>query len=155
MAEKNIPIDPCKDSILTERVGDLFSCPATASMGHCVSRDLHMGKGIAVIFKKKFGGVAALKAQNKEIGECSVLLDNSRYIYYLITKEKYNYKPKLASLRQAVCAMRDHCVLNDVKELCLPKIGCGLDRLVWKDVKQILIDTFKETNIQLSVYSLS
>ena len=43
--------------------GDLFSCPDTASLAHCVSEDMHMGKGIAVLFKKKFGGVPELKSQ--------------------------------------------------------------------------------------------
>ena len=42
--------------------GDLFSCPDTASMAHCVSEDMHMGKGIAMLFKKKFGGVDILKS---------------------------------------------------------------------------------------------
>lgn len=44
--------------------GDLFSCPKTASLAHCVSSDLRMGKGIAVAFKKTFGGVEELKQQS-------------------------------------------------------------------------------------------
>ena len=43
--------------------GDLFSCPATASLAHCVSEDMAMGKGIAIVFKKRFGGVRELKEQ--------------------------------------------------------------------------------------------
>lgn len=43
--------------------GDLFSSPKTASLAHCVSEDLRMGKGIAVAFKKTFGGVEELKQQ--------------------------------------------------------------------------------------------
>ena len=43
--------------------GDLFSCPATASLAHCVSEDMAMGKGIATVFKKRFGGVRELKEQ--------------------------------------------------------------------------------------------
>ena len=48
---------------LLSTAGDLFAC--SASLAHCVSQDLHMGKGIAAIFKKKFGGVGQLKAQSK------------------------------------------------------------------------------------------
>lgn len=47
----------------TEKCGDLFTSPPTASLAHCVSEDLHMGKGIATIFKKEFGRVGELKAQ--------------------------------------------------------------------------------------------
>ena len=43
--------------------GDLFSCPSSSSLAHCVSEDMAMGKGVAVLFKKEFGGVGDLKAQ--------------------------------------------------------------------------------------------
>jgi len=35
--------------------GDLFSVAVDVSLAHCISRDSNMGKGIAVIFEKKFG----------------------------------------------------------------------------------------------------
>lgn len=47
----------------SEMHGDLFSCPKTASLAHCVSADLRMGKGIASTFKQRFGGVDELKEQ--------------------------------------------------------------------------------------------
>ena len=47
----------------SEVKGDLFSCPRTASLVHCVSEDMAMGKGIAKEFKKQFGGVQELKGQ--------------------------------------------------------------------------------------------
>ena len=34
--------------------GDLFSSEPDTSLAHCISRDAHMGKGIAVPFAKKF-----------------------------------------------------------------------------------------------------
>ena len=36
-------------------------------MAHCVSEDMHMGKGIAVLFKKKFGGVEELRKQGETL----------------------------------------------------------------------------------------
>ena len=50
---------------LSEVKGDLFSCPDSASLVHCVSEDLHMGKGIATLYKQKFGGVGELKSQGQ------------------------------------------------------------------------------------------
>lgn len=47
----------------SEIKGDLFTCPSTASLAHCVSEDMAMGKGVAVLFKKEFGGVGELRAQ--------------------------------------------------------------------------------------------
>uniref|UniRef100_A0A3B3X625 Macro domain-containing protein n=1 Tax=Poecilia mexicana TaxID=48701 RepID=A0A3B3X625_9TELE len=43
--------DMCKIKYVT---GDLFSAPNQESLAHCVSEDLRMGKGIAVLFKKNF-----------------------------------------------------------------------------------------------------
>ena len=34
---------------------------------HCISADVKMGKGIAVLFKKKFGKVDEIKKQGKQI----------------------------------------------------------------------------------------
>lgn len=48
---------------ITEVKGDLFDCPGNYSLAHCVSQDLHMSKGIAAIFKEKFGGLDELRAQ--------------------------------------------------------------------------------------------
>ena len=50
---------------LSEVKGDLFSCPTSTSLVHCVSEDMHMGKGIATLFKQKFGGVGELKSQGQ------------------------------------------------------------------------------------------
>ena len=47
--------------------GDLFSCPTTSSLGHCVSEDMAMGKGVATLFKKNFGGVGELRAQGSSV----------------------------------------------------------------------------------------
>ena len=47
----------------SEARGDLFSCAADASLAHCVSEDMALGKGIAKEFKKRFGGLRDLKAQ--------------------------------------------------------------------------------------------
>lgn len=45
--------------------GDLFSCPSTDALAHCISEDCRMGAGIAVLFKKKFGGVQELLDQSE------------------------------------------------------------------------------------------
>lgn len=58
--------------VLKEIKGDLFSCPASTSLAHCVSEDLRMGKGIATLFKTKFGRVSELKAQGNELPGYSV-----------------------------------------------------------------------------------
>ena len=70
---------------VVEVTGDLFSCPSTVSLCHCISTDIAMGKGIAVAFKQYFGGVTELKQQKKRVGEVAVLKRGERYVYYLVS----------------------------------------------------------------------
>uniref|UniRef100_A0A3P9NHS2 Macro domain-containing protein n=1 Tax=Poecilia reticulata TaxID=8081 RepID=A0A3P9NHS2_POERE len=64
--------------------GDLFTAPSQESLAHCVSEDLRMGKGIAVLFKKNFGRTSELKEQKNLVGQCAVLTHDQRFIYYLV-----------------------------------------------------------------------
>ncbi|XP_034551813.1 ADP-ribose glycohydrolase OARD1 [Notolabrus celidotus] len=134
--------------------GDLFSCPKDEALAHCISQDCRMGAGIAVMFKQKFKGVVELKEQNKQIGQCAVLKQDGRFIYYLITKKKASQKPTYRSLTQSLEDMKSHCELNGVTRISMPRIGCGLDRLAWKEVATILEEVFKHTDICITVYSL-
>lgn len=139
---------------ILELKGDLFSCDNDASLAHCVSRDLRMGKGVAVAFKSKFGGMDELKAQNKGIGEVAILHPNNRFVYYLITKEAYWNKPTYGDLKACLEQMKLHCVANKVTKLCMPRIGCGLDGLIWNTVKSMLKEVFGDTDIVVTVYTL-
>ncbi|CAB1451708.1 unnamed protein product [Pleuronectes platessa] len=50
--------------------------------------------------------------------------------------------------------MKSHCVKNGVTRISMPRIGCGLDRLEWRRVEEILEQVFKHTDISITVYSL-
>lgn len=139
---------------MEEKRGDLFSCPTSHSLAHCISEDVRMGKGIAVLFKKKFGGVEEIKRQGVKPGGVAVLERGERFVYYLITKIKYSDKPTYDSLRSSLEAMKEHCIKHKVKQLAMPRIGCGLDLLKWEEVSVILIETFHDTDINITVYSL-
>ncbi|XP_066265187.1 ADP-ribose glycohydrolase OARD1-like isoform X2 [Branchiostoma lanceolatum] len=134
--------------------GDLFSCPESDSLVHCISQDCHMGKGIVVIFKKKFGRVEELKRQGQKPGGVAVLKTEQRYVYYLVTKEKYWQKPTYRSLESSLRAMKAHCVQHQVCRLSMPRIGCGLDRLHWDRVSQTVKDIFSDTDMAITVYTI-
>ncbi|XP_071114309.1 ADP-ribose glycohydrolase OARD1-like [Haliotis cracherodii] len=137
-----------------EMKGDLFKCPETDAIVHCVSQDMHMGKGIAVLFKKTFGGVEELRKQGKKPGETAVLKRGSRYVYYLVTKPKYFNKPTYGSLTASLEDMKKHVVENNVVSISMPRIGCGLDRLQWPKVTNIITDVFSDTNVKVTAYTL-
>jgi Predicted phosphatase homologous to the C-terminal domain of histone macroH2A1 len=143
---------PTKNNKLIYIEGDLFSCPKDECMAHCVSEDLKMGAGIAVLFKKNFGQVDELKRQNVIIGKCAILKLENRFIYYLVTKAKFYQKPTYATLQSSLEAMLDHCLKNGVQKVSMPQIGAGLDKLDWKRVKNIIEKVFDSTGIQVTIY---
>lgn len=50
--------------VFREVNGDLFSASSNTSLAHCVSQDMHMSKGIATLFRDRFGQVNELKNQS-------------------------------------------------------------------------------------------
>lgn len=108
--------------VIEELEGDLFGVEEKFSLCHCVSEDLAMGKGIAVLFKEKFGGIKNLRDQKGTIGNGAFLKVSERYVFYLITKAKYFNKPTLKDLKDSITWMRDHCVEKKIKCLAMPKV---------------------------------
>lgn len=130
---------------------DLFSAKKCA-LAHCVSADLEMGKGIALEFRKRFGGLEELHAQNPKIG--SVLrLKTPRWeggpLYYLVTKKLYKHKPTLAALQWTLERLRERCEEDKVEELAVPMLGCGLDRLSWDIVKTSIEQAFEGSSVHV------
>ena len=71
-----------------ETKGDLFYCSESESLAHCISADVAMGKGIAVIFKKKFGGVRELKNQGTARAFC--MIQHSNILIYVKNQPTMN-----------------------------------------------------------------
>ncbi|TRY96246.1 hypothetical protein DNTS_033462 [Danionella cerebrum] len=134
--------------------GDLFTCAPTDALAHCISEDCRMGAGIAVLFKKNFGGVGELLAQKKQPGECAVLQRSGRFVYYLVTKKKYYQKPTSEMLKRSLVSMKDHCLANGVRSISMPRIGCGLDKMKWEHVSSIITGIFQDTSMSITVYTL-
>jgi len=139
---------------LKEVRGDLFSSSTTESLCHCVSRDFRLGKGIAKIFREKYGRIDELKRSEASVGGLAVLKEDGKYIYNLVTKEKYSDKPSYESLRRSLEAMRQHSLGHGVERISMPRIGCGLDGLSWAAVKTLIKNVFQLENMKITVYQL-
>ncbi|CAF1099022.1 unnamed protein product [Adineta ricciae] len=140
--------------VFREVTGDLFSVASNVSLAHCVSQDMSMSKGIATLFRNKFGKINELKSQNTSIGGCAYITAANRHVFYLVTKERYFYKPTMSSLESSLRAMRDLCIKNDIHQLAMPRIGCGLDKLNWDQVSRLIQRVFEEDDIEITIYSI-
>lgn len=88
------------------------------------------------------------------IGGCAHITAADRHVFYLVTKERYFYKPTMSSLESSLRAMRDLCIKNDVHQLAMPRIGCGLDKLNWDQVSRLIQRVFAEDDIEITIYSI-
>ena len=95
--------------------------------------------------------------QNKTFPGTSLHLWDStgkRYIYNLVTKEKFCDKPNLSTLSKTLEAMKIHAGTNGVSTIAIPKPGCGLDQMNLQEVVKLLHDIFADAYVQIVVYTL-
>ena len=52
-----------------------------------------------------------------------------RYVYNLVTKERFCEKPNLSTLSKTLEAMKIHASTNGVSTIAIPKLGCRLDQM--------------------------
>lgn len=142
--------------IYKEERKDLFTVGSEYYLAHCISADFGMGKGIVVEFNKRFNMKNILTQKYFPYSLIKYQLNHGYCIregkvLNLITKEKYSDKPTLNSLKMALEDMKEICIREKILKIAMPKIGCGLDKLNWIDVKQLLFETFQDTEIKIFV----
>ena len=69
-------------------------------------------------------------------------------------KELYYLKPSYDTLGISLYALLEISVAMNIKTLVMPRIGCGLDKLQWENVKKMIKEIFQDTDITIEVYYL-
>lgn len=143
--------------VYKEEIRDLFSVPDDYYLAHCISADFGMGKGIVVEFNKRFDMKRKLQTKYPDyINEWNHL---RRYadcilegrVLNLITKERYFHKPTYKSIHGALSIMKAVCLWNDITKVAMPVVGCGLDKLQWDKVSELIQEVFGNTDIEILV----
>lgn len=140
----------------TEVNQDLFMIPKDYVLVHCISADFALGAGIAKEFAKK--GVRKYLINCYSTPKVGMSLTSYstgwKAEVNLITKYRYWHKPTYDSLKQSLYSLKQEVMLMKWDKLAMPRIGCGLDKLEWDKVKQIINDTFADTDIEIIVCSI-
>ncbi|XP_048514296.1 ADP-ribose glycohydrolase OARD1-like [Athalia rosae] len=111
------------------------------NMVHCISADCKASQGIAdQMVKKGLIGREMLQSVHPEITDVISTTYPGRTIYNLVTKS--NYK----SLCDALTTLKKVILRDRIKTLSIPKLGCGLDKLQWYRVKQMISYIFKDSD---------
>jgi O-acetyl-ADP-ribose deacetylase (regulator of RNase III) len=126
--------------MLKIKQGNLFDHIAEYDIvAHCISRDVKMGAGIALTFRNKYDQPTVTKSTI-----AIQQVDNIK-ICHLLTKNLYWHKPTYESLKQSLIELNDYMLMNNLNTLAMPKIGCGLDRLRWNSVQNIILEVIDST----------
>ena len=140
--------------------GDLFTAPRGTVLAHCISADFALGAGIAKTFDHVYNMKAKLNAYypnyffescDREFEGQALLVDD---VFNLVTKPNVWNKPTYESLRQSLVDMREQMHTFLMTKLAMPRIGCGLDRLEWEQVEEIIKEVFEDTDIEITIYEL-
>jgi O-acetyl-ADP-ribose deacetylase (regulator of RNase III) len=136
--------------IYTEEHVDIFTLDDSEyHFAHCIASDLGMGAGIAVPFRKKYGLRGRIQKVDEPLKHPTCILTPP--VFNLITKRVSSGKPTYDSMRISLIKMKEHIVENDIKKVAMPKIGCGLDRLQWGAVREMIKDIFGDLDIKVKV----
>ena len=142
--------------VYREEKRDLLTVPQGYMLAHCISADFALGAGIAKQIDSAFNMRQMLHAM---WGKNSGMEDNWSVpcclpcvnVFNLVTKEKCFHKPTLESLESALEEMKNFSISMGVKKIAMPMIGCGLDRLEWDDVSEMIRRIFEDTDIEILV----
>lgn len=138
---------------------DVFKCLDVEEQWHivhCISRDAKMGAGIAKTIRNRFPDqIRAAEHYVPEIIQSNFTrVLGTEPIIHLVTKEKYYEKPTYDTMRQALKQLKDFCEIHKIDRLAMPRIGCGLDRLEWFHVRNMIREIFEDTDIYIVVCTL-
>lgn len=116
-----------------------------------------MGAGLARQFRDKFPDnyVAYLKAcENKSlvVGKVFPFRCGSKLIINFPTKKHWKNPSKLDYIKEGLPALKSTLELYRIKSVAIPMLGCGFGGLNWTDVKPLIMETFKDTKIELDIY---
>lgn len=131
-----------------EKHMDLFDVDESYFLAHCISADYNLGAGIAVEFNKHFNLTPTLIYINRnKYPDCIPI----KRVFNLVTKQNYWDMPTYKDLERALKIMKGLAVRHNVNKIAMPRIGCGLDHLVWENVKYIVKEVFDETDIEILI----
>lgn len=67
-----------------------------------------------------------------------------QFVCHMVTKKRFFEKPTMDSLELCIRELKEHMGRWGMTKLAIPRLGCGLDKLDWDDVKAMIRRVFSE-----------
>ena len=128
---------------------------SSSSLVSCVSGDMRVKSSPMTEFVVRYSHLRPTEDSLNRVGGMLVYWDNeqSRYIYLLMTKEKYTDVAKYDDLKSCLREMSAHAALKGNSCFAMLTIGVVDDRLEWKNVAICLKSIFQDVYCTLTVYT--
>ena len=133
-----------------EKVKNILDVEEEYYIAHCISSDCVMGAGVAVEIEREFDLKPILLQIPYQLRKHPTCIRVER-VYNLITKDKYWHKPTYSTLRHSLERMKLQMLENGHTKLAMPRIASGLDKLEWTKVRDIIIEVFWNSNVDILV----
>ena len=120
-----------------------------------------MGKGIALMFKERFGEnfrqyAAACKAKDVQTGQMFVTevheLDGPRWIVNFPTKQHWRKPSRMEWIVEGLQDLRRFLIEQQVKSVAIPPLGAGNGGLAWADVRPQIEQVLGDLEIEILVF---
>ena len=155
---------------LIEKSGELLEAPCYNTVVHAISADYPINGAIGttktiielfnihnslveeIRFLKTIEEYKWLDSDSEVVGS---LISHPTNVISLVVKDTRYDTVKYETITKVLTDLKKYACRNHITHIAMPRICCGMDKLDWKQVKQILIDVFsdvKETLI-ITVYN--
>ena len=122
--------------------GDIFGSKDEAIVipVNCIGA---MGAGLALQFKERYPQASAKYmmacARNQvELGEVNIFNYSGGKVIFFPTKGHWRDYSSKDNIRDGLDSLARQVSLLDIKSIAFPRLGCGLGRLYWQDVKPLM-----------------
>jgi O-acetyl-ADP-ribose deacetylase (regulator of RNase III) len=137
--------------------GDLFHDNDLHALGHGCNCAGAMGRGIAVEFRARFPKMYLEYKQRCvdgrfKLGDVFMWSEGDHTVFNLGTQRSWRSKAELNAIEMATRTMIRMAEKLAISRIGLPRIGAGLGRLPWKDVRALFANIGAESDVALVVF---
>lgn len=116
---------------------------------HCISSDYALGAGFAKQIEKRYRIKNSLLTYgSRKYPDCLTV----KNIINMVTKDRYWDKPTIENFEKCLEYVVIYCKNKGIKQVIMPMIGSGLDKLPWDVCSNLIKEHLVKSNIEVKVY---